>query len=189
MSIIRARLREETRPEHESLEARVAIEGVSDRESYARYLTFLLAVHRPLERRLEEMPGFVEAWPFFSARRKSSWLAHDLGVLGVSEETVTDAAPLEALPIATIGAAFGAAYVLEGALLGGRVLQRRLSPLLENEKGADRYLRGYGEALSTRFGEFLEHLTAHEERHADGDLIVESARRTFRAIEQAYTTR
>ncbi len=150
-------LRNATRERHAALEGALHLGRASaDRETYVAYARAMFGWLAPLEGPLWD----VWACSDVERRRcKAAWLAADLGAAGC------DASALAALPrCAPLVAerspgdpfAAGVAYVVEGSLLGGQVLRRRLDGRLAPIPG--RFLEGYGTDTSELWKRFVSEL-------------------------------
>jgi len=183
---ISALLRERTRAEHEATEAVVARRGFfASRDRYREYLRHFYGIHRvvdaPLARALERA-GLADA----RDRAKARLLAEDLVALG-DEPAEVEALPriaVSALPdLADTLQAVGAAYVLEGASLGGRVILRSVGRALGVADGPGAaFLTGYGEATRARwmtFRQFMDELVVGPEA---AEVVVAAAKTTFGAV-------
>jgi heme oxygenase len=175
-----ARLRAETQERHALLDSIVSDAVLTTRMGYASFLTASLlsvsAIEAGIVLKLSEN--------FLSLRVES--LRSDLLALGTST-------PQASLPLhradepATVAAAWGTAYVVEGSALGGLVLAQRVQLAL----GADvplRYLLLRGAGTKAYWREFLSGLSqfalgAPEEAHAQA---VAAARRTFDLYSSAF---
>ena len=152
-----------------------------DADAWRAMLGALHRVVAPLEAQLTALPA-LRAWlPDWDARRRAHLLAADLEALGVE--------PPPALPVArfdSLGAALGAAYVLEGSTLGGRVILARLTPRMGPLLAlSDRYHRRPDAGVAWRT--FLQRLNAfgaeHPTRHA---ACVLAANETFTTFESSF---
>ena len=124
---------------------------------YEAYLAAMLGFHAPVEAALAGSTPLAAAGFDAPGRRKTGWLRADLAALGVSDSrTVCPSPP----GLASAAAAVGAAYVLEGATLGGRFILSRLPAGLAGVRGrATRFLAGYQDQTGARwrgFGEVVE---------------------------------
>ena len=125
---VAARLRAETREAHADLET--ALGFLDEHVDAARYLALIrrwYGFHAVLEPRLdrwhEQSP--VLDWP---PRRKLPLLRADLATLGVRGSAVREIPHCPVVPdVASSSQALGTLYVVEGATLGGAVLDRRLA--------------------------------------------------------------
>jgi heme oxygenase len=181
-----AELRVATWPSHQRLEKRInfkaRLETIGAYRSHVeRMWGFYVAVEPGLT------SGDYREWlPDCDARRKVPLLERDLAALGAESGFVALLPRCQSVPACDdIASAFGCAYVLEGATLGGRSLmplvQARLG--LTAESGAA-FLASYGEAVDERwrvFGAALNRccsLDRHRVRAA------EAASATFSALEE-----
>ncbi len=120
---IRQLLRIETDETHQRLHhhdgfARLAA-GTISRADYRKLLARLLGFHRPFEQALSSTPG------------RSILLHEDLLALDVDAKRIAALPDCPAIPLLTTNARrLGARYVIEGSVLGGRQLARRLDHLL-----------------------------------------------------------
>jgi heme oxygenase len=149
---VRFALREATADLHTAIDARFSGDFARDTRAYADFLCVLARSVLPLECLLERagIERLLTDWP---ARRRSVFLVQDLKLLGC-DVPVGVAVP----PAGNDAWLLGAAYVLEGSRLGGKVLLRRV---MENPdpvaREATHYLRhGMGTDLWPRFIEQLE---------------------------------
>jgi len=118
-----------------------------------------------------------------ASRVKTPWLEQDLAYFGV-----TPLASRAFVP-ATFDAdeAWGWAYVLEGATLGGRTLypaaaaRWRLGP----DTGA-RYLHGYGDATGRMWNAFTRALQAAPLQGARADAVVAAANAAFGSLDALF---
>lgn len=177
-----ARLKRETRADHERLEA--ALDLTSDRLDRGAYLRCLERLHgffAPLEAAVAAVGGWQERGVDLHARRRTSMLEADLRALGEAPTVVPRCRDLY-LPTEPAGA-FGALYVLEGSSLGGRVIARHLSETLGigPESGA-RFFHGYGERTGEMWRSFRAALTAFVRASGDHERIVAGAVSTFAGL-------
>ncbi len=123
---IMARLREETRPEHDAIEG--VLDLMDNNLTLARYRRRLEQFHgcyAPLERRLQEICDWTDHGVDLSRRRKTPLLESDLRALGV--EAVESLPVCQDLPkLIDAADGFGCLYVLEGSTLGGQFISRHV---------------------------------------------------------------
>lgn len=114
----RARLRSATAEDHARVDAAYGRFDLGSRDDYARFLVAQARAYLPAEAALEraDIPRLLADW---AGRRRSGQLRQDLAELGISG---IDAEPFP--PLTSEAQALGAAYVLEGSRLGGRLLAR-----------------------------------------------------------------
>lgn len=173
------RLKEETADLHLRAETHVHIlDGGATVEDYRAYLGAMLGFHAPIERALAGDPALAAAGFDAPARHKRAWLAADLRALGDDPARWPACAALPDVGVPT--RAVGAAYVLEGSMLGGRYILAKLPPALAALRGrATAFLDGYGAETGARwrgFGAVVERLVRTP---GDTDLAVAGARDTF----------
>lgn len=170
-------LRERTRGAHERLETGLDVLGRGhDRDAYAGLLAGFRSVYAPLERAVDGCPATSSLVPDWPARRKTGWLDEDLARLGVPVP------PDAAVPaVRTAEDVAGAAYVMEGATLGGATVLRRLESAW-TEPLPHRFFTSYGADRGRRWREFRRRVDA---AGLDVDATVASAGRTFAAFEAA----
>ncbi len=147
---ILARLKEATAGIHQQVERQVRIlDPQAPASAYVDYLSKLLGFHAPLEHALEGA-----GLPVLEGRAKTPLLAQDLWALGVDPEYL---AWCRQLPqVSTRAQALGAAYVLEGATLGGKHVLSRLGDRAPAH--ASRYLDCYGPQVGARWNAFRQTL-------------------------------
>jgi heme oxygenase len=142
-----AELRSATWSAHQKLEKRLDVKvRFHSLAAYRVHLEGMWGFHAELELTLERQLS-ADALPDFASRRKLPLLTSDLIALGSDAQALSSLPRCHALPACPEpAAAFGCAYVLEGATLGGR----SLLPLVESRLGLDashgaRFLASYGE--------------------------------------------
>jgi heme oxygenase len=177
-----AALREATWASHQRLEKRIDFKSrVASRDAYRAHLEQMWGFYAALEPRLAAGLGEA-ALADLDARRKLPLLERDLQALGADTARLPRCT---AVPTCNDAAsALGAAYVLEGATLGGRTLM----PLVESrlgltpERGAA-FLASYGAAVDSMwraFGAVLERCCPAGPERARA---AASAAATFAALE------
>jgi heme oxygenase len=181
-----AGLRAATWPSHQRLEKRLDIKArFTEPSAYRAHLERMWGFCAALERRLDAAT-FGAALEDYPARRKLPLLTRDLVALGAEPEAVERLPCCEALPACEdTASAFGCAYVLEGATLGGRTLL----PLVEtrlglNAAGGASFLASYGEDVQhmwRTFGSALEAWCDGPERR---ERAAGAAVATFDALER-----
>jgi heme oxygenase len=127
------RLRSATGPAHERVEARLFPSGLASPQDYRRLLRVLLALHEPWERRFQQLKQeFQDKLDIdMDQRRKVSWLEKDLAALDALNSDLQSSSSSNEIEWpqqsgvadASLAAAAGAFYVLEGSTLGGRYLK------------------------------------------------------------------
>lgn len=133
------------------------------RDELAEMLAIMRAIHRPLERALEQGTDLAA----FGYRPRSPLLDADLAALGWRGE-IADI-PFVPPPPASPATYLGICYVIEGAMLGGQVIRKRLierfgRPITE----ACAFYSPYGEEAGEHWRRFRHELDA---RLADPEAV------------------
>jgi heme oxygenase len=180
MSSLLMRLRQSTTQAHADLEKQVDIEKVCEqKDTYTRLLADFLGFYEPLESHFSRFDGWNAIGVDLGERAKSEWLKSDLRVLGFSDEEIAALPRCESLPEAgEFDAAVGAAYVLEGATLGGRQITQWLEKT-DIPTGARTFFASYGPKTGEKWKEFCAALERHE---GNGDEVVRGANETFSTL-------
>ncbi len=179
-----AALRSATSSAHQRLERRLDVKTrFSSLTAYRAHLEAMWGFCTELEQSLH-VASFEGALPDYDRRRKVPLLTRDLLSLGAELDAIESLARCHVLPRPDDAAtAFGCAYVIEGATLGGRTLLPLASRLgLTAEHGAA-FLASYGDDLATmwsRFGLALDGWCCAPERRARA---AGSAVLTFEALD------
>jgi heme oxygenase (biliverdin-IX-beta and delta-forming) len=149
-----AQLRAATNDLHRELDQALGLAdaGVT-REKYVAFLRGSLAALDAIEPQLRDF-GEGEA----ISRREL--LREDLRSLGcpTSFGARAEIAEIGSVEIASVAAAFGARYVIEGSALGGAVLARSFDAGLQLRGESQRYLTLHGARLGERWREFCAEL-------------------------------
>jgi len=172
------RLKIETRPAHDRIEAAMDLDRrMGSHEAYRVLLSRFYGFHVAWETAAAPVAPDLEA---FRQRCKAPLLAKDLQALGMSAHEIARLPRCHPLmPLPAPAAVLGSMYVVEGSTLGGAIIardaERRLG--LTAETGCA-YFRSYGRDTATMWKSFGATLMAASSPEAD-DLIVASASRTF----------
>ena len=177
---ILARLRTETRPEHDAIEGALDLMSETLRpEAYRRTLERFYGFYSPMEAALERVGGWTQRGLDMVERQKSPLLEADLRALGVANPEAL-AVCTDLPPHGTVSAAFGCLYVLEGATLGGQIIkgavEKSLGVTLET---GGRFFIGYGDRTGLMWQAFRTAVTAFAVTPADQDEAVAAAKATF----------
>jgi heme oxygenase len=151
---------------------------------YADLLSYFYGYYAAIEPLLfNDLP--TEHQSDLQHRTKTHLLQQDLALLNVN----TDSLPLcKAIPnLTTFAQKMGVLYVLEGSLLGGRIIGQHL----KEHFGADvalplNFYSGYGADLHLewqKFSQFMGQYFNHQEK-AIIDEVINSANATFSALQQ-----
>lgn len=173
-----AALRDATRELHATLDAASPLTSPDfSKADYLAYAARVAGWMRPVE---QQLYGTGLRWPADLATaargQKSAWLVEDLG-----ETALQPDCPYVPQPT-SLAAAYGLAYVCEGATLGGAYLYKRLSPQLSPLPLA--WLRGYGPDTGVMWKGFLAHLSQDVTTPEDIEAAAEAARNGFVTFER-----
>ena len=155
---ILARLKDETRPEHDAIEQVLDLmDGTLTLAAYRRRLEQFHGFYPPVERRLQVLGGWGKHGIDLGARSKVLLLEADLRVLGA--EAVENLPVCWELPDLTdVVNGFGCLYVLEGSTLGSQFISRHVQKILGvTPEGGGRYFHGYGEQTGEMWRESERH--------------------------------
>ena len=173
------RLRAATAPLHRATEAAFdADDRLATMAGYIDLLDRLWSLHAGVEDALRNhgcsLPGLA-----LEALRRSPLIALDIATLAGRPPRL----PRAGLAYASPGAALGGIYVVEGSILGGRVLMRRAERSLGVSATLGcRFLAGDGAATGARWRTFLAALATLPAAGDAADAAEGGARGTFAAF-------
>ena len=174
-----ARLRAETRPYHDAVEAnpfnRALAAGTVTAADTARFLARMYGVVQPYEQQLRAHAAlFGPAWQL-DRRYRAHLLLNDLPLLGYDGTP-----PLcpDLPPLATWPQLLGAMYVLEGSTLGGQVIARQL---IKSDILVNKYFTGRADQTGPLWKGFCTQLTDAVPT-SDHTAIISSAVQTFQTL-------
>lgn len=186
---LRDALKYGTRSEHEALESSLDLmrPGFSLPDYHQlllRYHAFYLAFETFLGR--ESRRGSLPARFYWTDRRKTPWLQQDLLALSQCEPMQNVQVFEPDLPVLfpTAEHQLGAIYVIEGSMLGGRILSRHFSGSLglTVERGL-RFFFGYGEEAARRWQATLQ-LLQDQDPGVDARMaVMTGAKRMFSLLD------
>ena len=185
--MILARLRDQTRCQHERVERSVNFpDRLQTIAGYRDLLARFYGYYAPLEHDLRRVIPAGLPDLDFQARAKAPLLARDLLAFGCNPETLASLPACSMLPpVSNVHQALGCMYVLEGATLGGQQMRR----LVQQRFGLDResgcaFFTSYGDRVGGMWKNFCELLTAYASRDVGmEDLIISAAAETFGTFE------
>jgi len=167
-----------TKHEHASLEKHLIgiIKGIRTKEQYIDLLRMFYGFYQTLEVTMEQYltPDHI---PDVMQRRKASALLQDLRDLGWNNREHVE---VDTPVINSYASALGAAYVLEGSMLGGVIIAKMIKtqlPDLAPGKGFS-FFTCYGEDAPNMWKKFRTYLLALTNKE-DQDIAAETARQTF----------
>lgn len=179
-----AHLRSVTWPVHQQLEKRIDVKRrFASHTAYLRHLEKMWGFCAGLESRIDD-ELFADALPDYGQRRKLRLLSSDLAALGVAPLAIGRLPRCESVPACPDTAtAFGCAYVLEGATLGGRTLL----PVVEARLGLSAgngaaFLASYGTDVTAMWQSFGSALDRWCEDPARRDQAATAAVATFDSL-------
>lgn len=178
-----ARLREETRAEHDAIEAALGLMSESlTPGAYRRTLERFYGYYQPFEAAIRAVDGWAGCGLELDDRRKTPLLESDLRVLG--EDRPERLPQCQQLPrIFSMADAFGGLYVMEGATLGGQHISRHVRQTLGvTPETGGRFFYGYGERTGTMWQSFRSALVAFATTRQAEDEVVASAIATFKTL-------
>jgi heme oxygenase len=160
------RLKNETRPHHDRIEAVVdPMRPGLTRDEYAGLVARFHGFYASWEPAAE--PHFSAFGDFFARRRKLPLLRQDLRSLELSD-TEIGSLPVcpDGPPAETFSRALGTMYVVEGSTLGGQVITRHLGRTLgfRPDSGCA-FFASYGDQVGPMWQEFRRFLVDHGGSH------------------------
>jgi heme oxygenase len=181
MSILQ-RLKQETLPLHQQVEQRVdVLQRLQSVAAYRQLLEAFYGFYAPLEQALEQFEWQALGLDW-AQRRKVPKLELDLQRLEVDVATLTHCEQLPVLP--DLASALGCLYVLEGATLGGQIIQKELASRLQitSDNGAA-FFNSYGEQVGPMWQKFREVIVNFATTTEREDRMVRAAQDTFQKFD------
>ena len=172
-----AYLRQATRAAHTELEG--ALNLLNPNLDLDRYRDILARFHGFWTTWQPQIAALVNDPAFLVPRQRLHLLQADLTILGLSQTKLADLPRCPELPLANAQEALGSLYVLEGATLGGRVIQRHIDTHLgETARQSCTYFAGYADQTGPMWRSFLHRLDQQPAPHHPA--IAAGASATFR---------
>lgn len=184
-SSVMSALRAATKDAHDSLEHGLRIASPDATQTdYFNYLQDLWGWLAPFESTLWQSP-----WPLeirANARAdKLAWIAADLQALGLQPWDIAELPRCTNPPqLGTLAQRFGAAYVVEGAQLGTKLLAKRLGP--QFAPWQPRWLAGYGADNGRYWRQFMQAAEHHLRAPALHQQAAQAAANTFETLDQWF---
>lgn len=193
-----AQLKQDTAEIHQRVESQLRfLRPDFTLSQYREVLLQFLGFYRSCEDRLQAATVGTELESFVCERLKSPSLEQDLALLGCGAEAIDRAPrPLDLPNLPTSVASLGMMYVLEGATLGGAIIERHLRqhfgwgghvdahpPTTETDKQPLHFFGLYGAQVGQRWRAFVA-LTESQASERNSPLILESACHTFTSFER-----
>jgi heme oxygenase len=189
---LRAVLRRATTTRHERLHQHPLLEPIlSGRVSLRQYVGILEAfygIYQPLEERVREAAGLLHYSLHSGRLGHAGRLKCDLAYFGYTPLALAQLHRCMHLPeYSSIAALLGCLYVIEGSMLGGRVIARHVKQTLGlTEQDGCRFFSSYGTKTDAYWTLLCRELHAHrldgEARHT----AVRAANALFAAFERWF---
>lgn len=181
---LRQMLRDGTQAQHRALDQQPSLRELLEPgvtvDKYAAVLAMLLGWYRAFEPALTAALG-TYAPDDIQERLKTPLLLCDLTFLGITPVSAHECPTLPSLE--TPEAALGAAYVVEGATLGGTIICRHLREHLPQSTPLHFY-SAYGDARGAMWQKFLVHLETKVHRDEMRARAVVAAQDTFASLDR-----
>ena len=172
--MLNEQLKDSTHPSHQALEKKMVsiIKTIRTRQDYVKFLKLMYGYYSALERRVQEYVSDIE----IGKRRKAERLLEDISYF---ESTTSPEMCSELPPIRSHAEALGAMYVMEGSIMGGKIIER----MIKGQAGMDgpsgfSFFNGYGEDTGRMWEEFKVFLNRPFDEMEKLNLIL-TANRTF----------
>lgn len=179
-------LRNATRQHHNHLEQRLnLLREDLDLQDYLRLLQAFYGFYQPFEEGFHSLPAGITSGLDLDQRRKTPRLEQDLAALGMNPSAMEQLPRCGTVPdLVPPDRALGCLYVLEGATLGGQVLQRGLCARLglDPEHGCA-FFSSYGAEVGRMWREFGAFVERECRAPACRDAAKEGAVETFVALD------
>jgi heme oxygenase len=176
-------IKEATKAAHQQLEVIVVkkLKSIRNPEDYADLLKHFYVYFSKVE---QVITPFItkEILPDYGDRRNSSYLKNDIEALGAS---VTDLPFAQAPAIDNTMAALGALYVLEGSVMGGRIIVQMLEKA--GITTGISFFSGYGEATGTMWQRFTTVLNQQASTLEQEAAAIEAANATFTQFGKVFS--
>jgi heme oxygenase len=185
--MILAKLKEATREQHEGLENTVNVmDQMFSPADYKKLLCKFYRFYSAIEPRIDRLDLSASGYDF-NERRKLPKLEADLKSLGIFEEA-KELPRWEGLPALENNAqAFGSLYVMEGATLGGQLINRHLKEHLGiSAENGGAFFNGYGARTGPMWKEFVRITTEFAGDGENDEVIINNAKETFDSFRDCF---
>ena len=185
--MILAKLKEATRAQHENLEGTVNVmDQMFSPEDYKKLLCKFYRFYSAIEPEIDKLDFSATGYDF-DERRKLPKLEKDLKSLGVFEQA-SELPKWDGIPALDSKAqAFGSLYVMEGATLGGQLINRHLKEHLGiSPDNGGAFFNGYGAETGPKWKEFTAIANAFAEDGTQDEVIINSAKQTFDSFKDCF---
>ena len=185
--MILGKLKEATRQQHEGLEQTVDVMSqMFSLENYKILLAKFYRFYSAIEIELAKLDLNKYGYDL-TERLKTPKLEKDLESLGILLQAKK--MPIfNGLPeINSAEKAFGNLYVIEGATLGGQIINRHLKQNLDlSPENGGLFFNGYGEKTGLKWKEFCQMTSKFAESKNADETIIDSAKSTFDSFKNCY---
>ena len=185
--MILGKLKEATREQHEGLEQTVDVMSqMFSLENYKILLAKFYRFYSSIEIELAKLDLNKYGYDL-TERLKTPKLEKDLAYLGILP-SVKKLTVYNRLPkLNDDEKAFGSLYVIEGATLGGQIINRHLKQNLDlSPENGGSFFNGYGEKTGLKWKEFCQMTTKFAESKNADETIIYSAKSTFDSFKNCY---
>ena len=177
------KIKEATKTAHQQLEVLVVkrLKAIRNNADYANLLKHFYAYFSKVEQAIAPFIS-AEVLPDYPSRRNTLYLKKDIEALGAT----TDELPIAQAPaVADTVSALGALYVMEGSIMGGRIIVQMLEKA--GITTGVSFFSGYGEATGQMWQRFTEVLNRHAPTEEDQVRAIAAANATFTQFGQVFT--
>ena len=176
------KIRDATKPAHLSLEKIVVqqLKSIKSNEDYAAFLTKFYTYFSQVEKAIAPYIT-AKLLPDHSERRNSSFLKNDIEVLGSNVANVKE---VEIPAISNAVSALGALYVMEGSIMGGKIIIQMLEKL--GITSGVSFFSGYGQETGQKWGVFTKVMNETASSEEDEQQAVNTANETFELFEKVF---
>ncbi len=177
------KIKEATKTAHQQLEVLVVkrLKAIRSNADYADLLKHFYAYFSKVEQAIAPFIS-AEVLPDYASRRNASYLKEDIEALGGTMDALP---PVQAPVIRNTASALGALYVMEGSIMGGRIIVQMLEKSGITEGVS--FFSGYGEATGQMWQRFTEVLNHHASTEEDQALTIAAANATFTQFGDVFT--
>jgi heme oxygenase (biliverdin-IX-beta and delta-forming) len=176
-------IKEATRDAHQQLEVIVVkrLKAIRSNADYADVLKHFFSYFSEVEKAIAPYIT-TDVLPDHAARRNSSYLKQDIEALGGSVDVLPKA---QAPAISSVAEALGALYVMEGSIMGGRIIVQMLEKY--GVTTGVSFFSGYGAETGKMWQAFTDVMNK-EVASADHQLAIDSANKTFTNFGKVFTS-
>lgn len=185
--MIMGKLKEATREQHDALEQTVDVMNqMFNLDNYKTLLSKFYRFYSSIEPELAKLDLKKYGYDL-SERLKTPKLEKDLEYLGLLDEAKNLPAWNNLPALDSAEKAFGTLYVIEGATLGGQVINRHLKEHLDlTPENGGLFFSGYGMKTGEMWKEFIQMATNFAFAANNDETIVQSAKDTFDSFKNCF---